>query len=173
MLTSRSPLPSGTPRPLMNGSMCTSNLPFYIRQLPVRGWCGRVIPRCRLCPSRRMCSGTRMRMPRSRIGSARVGVYTFEEFPNGCMHSNDGSTTAISKISAKPIHHLRDELTDTCAATLLGYRRNCAQSSVPSQVRCVEPAIAQFPDSASTATVAGYSGSVQGALDIHSRDEQE
>lgn len=42
---------------------------------------------------------------------------------------------AIYKISTKPMEYLRDDLTETCTATLLGYRRNCAQSSGITQVR--------------------------------------
>jgi len=41
---------------------------------------------------------------------------------------------AISKIPTKSMQHLRDDLMDTCAATLLGYRRYCAQASAPSQL---------------------------------------
>ena len=76
------------------------------------------------------------------------------------MDINGESITAISKISTKSIQHLRDELTDTCAGTLLGYRRNCAQSSAPSQVRCIELVVARFPDSTSAVTVACYSRSL-------------
>ncbi|KAF9653645.1 sec24-like protein [Thelephora ganbajun] len=41
---------------------------------------------------------------------------------------------AISKISTRPLDHIRDDLTETCTATLLGYRRDCAQASVASQM---------------------------------------
>ena len=73
-------------------------------------------------------------------------------------------------MSAKSVQQLRDELTDTCAGTLLGYRRNCAQASAPSQVGFSEVAIATFPDSVRTAC---YSRSIQRASNNYSRDEQD
>ena len=48
---------------------------------------------------------------------------------------NVRSGIAISKISTKPMDHLRDDLMETCTATLLGYRRDCAQTSAITQVR--------------------------------------
>ncbi|KAF9788107.1 hypothetical protein BJ322DRAFT_605700 [Thelephora terrestris] len=41
---------------------------------------------------------------------------------------------AISKISTKPMNDLRDDLMETCTATLLGYRRDCAQASAITQL---------------------------------------
>ena len=74
-----------------------------------------------------------LRLP---IGSVKVGARAFgEEVSKRVL--TVGLTTAISKISAKPMQNLREDLTDTCAGTLLGYRRNCAQSSAASQVRRV------------------------------------
>lgn len=41
---------------------------------------------------------------------------------------------AISKIPTKELENLREDLMETCTATLLGYRRNCAQTSALTQL---------------------------------------
>lgn len=108
----------------------------------------------------------------SHIGSVKVGAR--DSGGRGLKknrHVDDEPSTAISKISTKPMHSIRDDLTEICTATLLGYRKNCAQASGASQVRQGVLAIVQFPDTASSPTPAGHPRSVQRACDIYSRDD--
>jgi len=41
---------------------------------------------------------------------------------------------AVSQLSSRKLAHIRETLTEKCASLLLGYRRNCAASSAPSQL---------------------------------------
>lgn len=44
------------------------------------------------------------------------------------------ASIAISYRTSQQMSHIRDDLTEKCSALLLGYRRNCAASTAPSQV---------------------------------------
>lgn len=138
MLTSRLPFSWGILRLLTSDSMRTSSPRFCIQLRLAREWCGRATWRYRLCLSRRTYSGTRTRTLRSCTGFVKVGVYVFFFFLGGALEAFCLMTVpviAISKISTKAMEHIRDDLMETCTATLLGYRRNCAQSSGITQVR--------------------------------------
>lgn len=42
---------------------------------------------------------------------------------------------AIARIPSYKLAYIKDDLTEKCTAILLGYRKHCAASTAPSQVR--------------------------------------
>lgn len=43
--------------------------------------------------------------------------------------------SAMTSLSSRRMAQIREELTDRCSSILLGYRRNCAAATTPTQVR--------------------------------------
>ena len=41
---------------------------------------------------------------------------------------------AVGKLGTQRISYIQEDLTEKCSSILLGYRRNCAASTAPSQV---------------------------------------
>jgi protein transport protein SEC24 len=65
----------------------------------------------------------------AREGEYRVTVWTI------LVLTENISSLAISYRTSQQMAHIREDLTEKCSALLLGYRRNCAANTTPTQVR--------------------------------------
>ncbi|KAH8084302.1 sec24-like protein [Cristinia sonorae] len=65
------------------------------------------------------------------VGGLAGSVFRFADMDTVVSHM---VRDAISRLPSYKLSHIKDDLTERCAAILLGYRRNCAASTAPSQL---------------------------------------